>query len=174
MIRLSDLADALLLLARADEGQLIPQMGAVDIADFLGDVADRWQTLVEARGLALDLDLPETGSARADPVLIARLFDNLLDNACRYTPPGGAITLEAHSDPEGWHLSVSNPGSAIDPELRDSIFERFKRGDPARTRETGGAGLGLALCQTIARLHGGAVRLDQPAPEVTRFTLDLP
>ena len=174
VIRLSDLADALMLLARADEGQLIPQMGAVDIADFLGDVADRWQTLVEARGLALDLELPETGSARADPVLIARLFDNLLDNACRYTPPGGSITLEAHSDPAGWHLSVSNPGSAIDPELRDSIFERFKRGDPARTRETGGAGLGLALCQTIARLHGGAVRLEQPAPEVTRFTLDLP
>ena len=174
VIRLSDLADALLLLARADEGQLIPQMGAVDIADFLTDVADRWQTLVEARGLTLDLDLPETGSARADTVLIARLFDNLLDNACRYTPPGGSITLEAHSDPHGWHLSVSNTGSAIDPELRDSIFERFKRGDPARARETGGAGLGLALCQTIARLHGGAVRHEQPSPKLTRFTLDLP
>jgi signal transduction histidine kinase len=174
VVRLSELADALLILARADEGHLALQADSVDVADFLADVAARWQAVVETRGLTLELDLPDEGVVQADQMLLARLFDNLMDNACRYTPPDGSISLAAGADPSGWHLSVSNTGVGIAPELRDEIFERFKRGDRSRTRETGGAGLGLALCQTIARLHGGAVRLEQPSPNVTRFTVDLP
>jgi len=105
---------------------------------------------------------------------MGRLFDNLLDNACRHSRPGGTIALAAASDASGWRLSVANTGSAIAPELRGEIFERFRRGDPARKRETGGAGLGLALCQTIARLHGGAVGLEEPDDDWTRFTVELP
>ena len=174
VIRLSELADTLLTLARADAGHLAVQMGDVDVADFLADVVDRWQAMLETRGLTLELDLPDQGVVRGDHLLLARLFDNLMDNACRYTTPDGSISLAADSDHSGWHLSVSNTGVGIAPELRDEIFERFKRGDPSRTRETGAAGLGLALCQTIAHVHGGAVRLDQPLPQVTRFTVDLP
>ncbi|MFI5285491.1 MAG: sensor histidine kinase [Candidatus Dormibacteria bacterium] len=173
VVRLTELAEALLMLARADEGQLALQADAVDVADFLADIAARWQSLIETRDLTLELDLPDQGRVHADQLLLTRLFDNLMDNACRYAPSGGAICLSANSDPWGWHLSVSNTGSGIAPELHDEIFERFKRGDPSRTRETGGAGLGLALCQTIARLHGGAVRLEQPS-HVTKFTVDLP
>ena len=174
VIRLSALTETLLVLARADEGQLALQKEPIDVADFLGDVAARWQATVEARGLVLELDLPDEGVVSADQMLLARLLDNLVDNACRYTPSGGAISLAARSDTAGWHLSVSNPGPGIPPGLRDHIFERFKRGDRSRARETGGAGLGLAMCQTIAELHGGKVRLEEPAAGVTRFTVDLP
>jgi signal transduction histidine kinase len=174
VIRLSELADTLLILARADDGNLVLQKGSIDVADFLSDTAARWQAMAETHDIALELELPEDGAVAADQVLLMRLFDNLLDNACRYTPPGGSISLAAQLDPGGWHLSVSNTGAGIPVELREEIFERFKRGDASRTRETGGAGLGLALCQTIARLHGGEVRVEQPWPLITRFAVDLP
>lgn len=174
VIRLSDLAETLLMLARADEGQLVVHDDSVDVADFLGDLAARWQAIVETRGLCFELDLPDEGAVQADQLLLARLFDNLLDNAFRYSQPGGAISLAARPARSGWELSVSNTGTGIPLELRDVIFERFKRGDPSRTRETGGAGLGLALCQTIARLHGGTVRLEVPGAGITRFTVNLP
>ena len=149
--------NALLILARADEGHLAIQAEAVDVADLLADVAARWQAVVETRNVNLEMELPDQGVVQGDPMLLARLLDNLMDNACRYTPARGSIWLAAEPDESGWHLSVSNTGAGIAPELRDEIFERFRRGDPSRTRETGGAGLGLALCQTIARLHGGVV-----------------
>lgn len=174
VIRLSELTGTLLMLARADEGQLAVQADSVDVADFLADLAARWQAMVETRGLTLELDLPDEGVVQADQLLLARLFDNLLDNACRHTSSSGLIVLAGHSDASGWHLSVSNTGSGIPAELRNEIFERFKRGDQSRTRETGGAGLGLALCQAIARLHGGRIRVDEETPRVTRFTVDLP
>jgi two-component system heavy metal sensor histidine kinase CusS len=174
VVRLSELSDALLLLARADHGELVVQRDSVDVADFLGMLAARWQAMAEQCGLTIELQLPDDGEVSADPVLLGRLFDNLLDNACRYTPRGGTVTLAGAFDATWWQLSVANTDSPIDPELRREIFERFRRGDPARQRETGGAGLGLALCQTIARLHGGAVRLDDSDGQRTRFTVELP
>jgi two-component system, OmpR family, heavy metal sensor histidine kinase CusS len=174
VVRLSELSDALLMLARADHGQLVAQRASLDVADFLADLAARWQAIADGHGLTIELDLPDDGTVEADPVLLGRLFDNLLDNACRYSPSDGMITLAARSAPSGWRLSVANTGATIAPELRDEIFERFRRGDPARQRETGGAGLGLALCQTIARLHGGTVRLDASDDDRTRFTVELP
>jgi len=174
VVRLSELSDALLLLARADHGELVAQRASVDVADFLSELADRWQTVVESHGLCIELDLPDDGAVDADPVLLRRLFDNLVDNACRYAPTGGTIALAGTQEASGWRLSVANSGSSIAPELRGEIFERFRRGDPARQRGTGGAGLGLALCQTIARLHGGVVRLDEPDGEHTRFAVELP
>lgn len=174
VVRLSELSDALLLLARADHGQLVPHRSSIDVADFLSELADRWQAMAEGKDLSIELELPEEGALDADPMLIGRLFDNLLDNACRYSRPGGTIVLGAARDARGWRLNVANTGSSIAPALRDEIFERFRRGDPARNRETGGAGLGLALCQTIARLLGGAVRLEEADGDWTRFTVELP
>jgi len=174
VVRLSELSDALLLLARADHGQLVAQRSSLDVADFLADLAARWQAMAESLGLSIELELPDDGIVDADPVLLGRLLDNLLDNACRYSRSGGIVTLSAAATASRWVLSVSNTGPTVAPELRDQIFERFRRGDPSRQRETGGAGLGLALCQTIAGLHGGSVRLDEPDGRATRFLVELP
>ncbi len=174
VVRLSELSDALLLLARADHGQLVVQRSSLDVADFLADLAARWQAIAESSGVSIELELPDDGVVDADAVLLGRLLDNLLDNACRYSGAGGVVTLSAVATPSNWVLSVSNTGSTVAPELREQIFERFRRGDPSRQRETGGAGLGLALCQTIAGLHGGSVRLDDLDSRETRFLVELP
>ena len=174
VIRLSELSDALLLLARADHGELVAQRATIDVADFLSELAARWQAMAEGHDLSIELDLPDEGVVDADPVLLGRLFDNLFDNACRYSPRGATIALAAQSDAGVWRLSVANTGASIAPDLRGEIFERFRRGDPARQRGTGGAGLGLALCQTIAHLHGGSVRLDEIDEDTARFTVELP
>lgn len=102
VVRLSKLSDALLLLARADHGELVAQRGSIDVADFLSELADRWQAMAEGHGLSLELELPDEGSLDADPVLLGRLFDNLLDNACRYSPAGGTIALVGAPDASGW------------------------------------------------------------------------
>jgi signal transduction histidine kinase len=147
---------------------------SVDVADFLSELAARWQAMAEQRGLSIELQLPDEGVVSADPVLLRRLFDNLLDNACRHAQRGGTVTLAGDCDASSWRLSVANTGAPIDPELKNEIFERFRRGDPARQRETGGAGLGLALCQTIARLHDGVIRLEETDGRGAHFTLELP
>ncbi len=172
VVRLSGMAETLLLLARADEDQLVVLRSPVDVADFLGDVAARWQAMAEERGLTLELELPEGGTLQADPLLLGRVLDNLLDNACRHASTGGWVALSGRRCSSGWLLIVSNSGPAIPAELRGEIFERFRRGDTARTPGAGGAGLGLALCRAITRLHGGDVHLDE-GPD-TRFVVELP
>ena len=137
-------------------------------------VPARWRRVAAPADLPVDLGLPDAALTEAEPLLIGRLFDTLWDTACRYTPAGGSLGLAGKPlIPTGWVLSVSNTGEMIAPDVRGEIFERFRRGDPARQRETGGAGLGLALCQTIARLHGGIVRLDEPDGLTTRFSVEL-
>ena len=110
VVRLSELSDALLLLARADHGQLIPHRSRLDVADFLSELAARWQAMAEGKDLTIELDLPDAGALDGDPVLMGRLFDNLLDNACRYSRPGGAIVLSAACETIGWRFSVANTG----------------------------------------------------------------
>ena len=174
VIRLGDMSNALLMLARADEGQLTANKATVDVADFVGDAAARWQVVISEHALVLKLDLPEEGTLNGDAMLLARLIDNLIDNACRYTPRHGWIALSAVRISGRWQMSVTNSGDRINPELQLHIFDRFRRGDPARGRGTGGAGLGLALCRTIVGLHDGAIWLDDSTPEATRFVVELP
>ena len=171
--QLSRTAEQLLLLARADAGvlQLHPQ--DLDLPDLLEGIVDRWRPTALDRGLLLESELPLEGEVQADPELLRRLLDNLLDNALRHTPAGGSVRLSATTDGRDWRISVEDTGPGIAPELRPRLFERFARADPARGRETGGAGLGLSLCVAIAGAHGGAIALDD-APAGARFVVLLP
>jgi signal transduction histidine kinase len=109
-----------------------------------------------ARGLALteahDAALP---MIEADGDLVSQALRNLIDNALRYAPPGAAVTVAARLEGEGVRLAVSNTGEGIAPEDLRRIFERFYRGEKSRSRETGGAGVGLSIVREIARAHGG-------------------
>jgi heavy metal sensor kinase len=173
--RMGRLADQLLLLARADSGSLAPRFERIDLSDLLEETVDRWHSLAGSRGVRLALEPPPTGLLWADPQLLRRLVDNLLDNAVRHSPDGADVLLAAGRDGERWRLEVADAGAGVPAEIRGSLFERFTRGDPARGRETGGAGLGLALCAVIAELHGGSIRLASPngPPPGAHFVVEL-
>jgi len=97
------------------------------------------------------------GFVRADPDLLAQAIGNLLDNAAKYTPPGGDVAIEISPIGGEIRVAVSNSGEGIASEDLPFIFERFYRGDKSRSRDSGGAGIGLAIVKEVAGLHGGTV-----------------
>lgn len=173
--RLTRMAEQLLLLARADAGVLRPSPAELDLPDLLEGIAERWRPAAHERGIDLESSLPLDGEIRADPELLRRLLDNLLDNALRHTPSGGTVRLSVQTAGGGWRIAVEDTGAGVPPELRPRLFERFARADPARGRGTGGAGLGLSLCAAIAAVHGGVIALEDPAGGTgARFVVSLP
>jgi heavy metal sensor kinase len=162
--RLSRIADQLLLLARVDAGALDGSFHSVDLPDLLEETVDRWRSIASERGVSLQTEIPPAGNVEADQALLSRLFDNLLDNAIRYTPSQGEVRVQASRENGTWRIAVSDSGPGMGPVVREHIFERFYRGDSARGRTSGGAGLGLSLSQAIAKMHGGAIHVDGVGP----------
>jgi len=171
--RLSRMVEQLLLLARDDAGALHPQRQELDVSDILEEAASRWRPLAQEGGVRVVTELPPDGTLSADPDLLQRLLDNLIDNAIRYTPRGGVVELLCLRSSEDWEIEVRDSGPGIPVSLRPTLFDRFTRADEARGRETGGAGLGLSLCAVIARLHRGTIVLGQSA-NGTRMVVRLP
>jgi heavy metal sensor kinase len=159
--RLSATADQLLLLARADAGVLLPALQPVDLADLVDETVERWRALARVRQVRIEADVAHEGAMMADPLLLRRLLDNLIDNAVRHTPHGGGVRVALEGTVDTWTIVVSDSGPGIPREQRPALFERFTRGDSARGRETGGAGLGLALARVIAAAHRGDITLDE-------------
>jgi signal transduction histidine kinase len=168
------MVDQLLMLARADAGALQPARTNLDVADFLHETAARWRPMADRRHVKLDVDAPDSGSVSADPDLLRRVMDNLLDNATRHSPAGTAVRLTGVPAPGGWTIEVRDQGPGIPPAARDALFERFARAEDARARDGGGAGLGLALSRAIAETHGGSLQLADPNGRGATFRLFLP
>jgi heavy metal sensor kinase len=183
--RLSHLVDDLLNLARADAGHVKLQTHDFYLNDLLADCCRSVQALAAARQIAVECRGPEDIQFRGDEELLRRLVMNLLDNAIRYTPPGGKVeaVLEAFSNAtqgssvnqgNGVRIRVSDTGMGIVPEAVPHIFERFFRADKARSRQDGGFGLGLAIVKWIAESHNGVVDLNTKPGAGTAFTVTLP
>jgi heavy metal sensor kinase len=173
--RLSVIADQLLTLARAEAGALVPDAQAVDLGDLVDETVERWRPLARGKRVSLRAEVVDEGAVIGDPHLLRRVLDNLLDNAVRHSPAGGAVTVRLRRDGASWRLAVADSGPGVAPAVRGTLFERFTRGDEARGRDTGGAGLGLALCRAIATVHGGSVSLlDTPPGSGATFELTLP
>ncbi|HEX3630553.1 MAG TPA: ATP-binding protein [Candidatus Dormibacteraeota bacterium] len=167
------MADQLLILARADAGALRPATVALDVADFLHESGARWRPVAEQQGVGIEVDAPDSGSVSADPDLLRRVIDNLLDNAIRHSPVGTAVELTGSRTSDGWQIDVHDHGPGIPSAARRSLFERFARSDASRPRDGGGAGLGLALSRAIAEAHGGSLRLAGQPGDGATFRLVL-
>ena len=173
--RLSRTADQLLLLARADAGELRAVKSKVDVPDLVEEAVDRWRSVAGTKSLKLVAEAPSTGVIEADRYLLGRLLDNLMDNAVRHTPAGGRVTVTAANGPGGWKLMIVDTGPGIPPEARDKVFDPFFRTDSSRERSAHGAGLGLSLCAAIAHVHGGRIEIsDSGAAGGTTIVLSLP
>jgi two-component system sensor histidine kinase BaeS len=150
-----------------------------DVADLARDALARVEPLAAAQGVALVKGAPsDLPMVSVDPNRLGQALFNLLDNAVRYTPPGGTITLTAGCDgrpPHVW-LAVQDTGEGIPPEHLPHVFERLYRTDPARSQAAGGAGLGLAIVRAIVKAHGGRVNAESDGVpgQGSIFTIRIP
>lgn len=172
--RLSRLVDDLLNLARADSGHARLQVSEFYFNDLLAECCRSIESLAGARRIELECRAGEDAPYRGDEELLRRLVVNLLDNAIRYTPPGGKVTAALDAQAHEVRVQVSDTGIGIAAEAAPHVFERFFRADKARSRQDGGFGLGLAIVKWIAELHNGGVELASNAGTGSTFTVTLP
>ena len=172
--RLSRLVDDLLNLARADAGRVKLDVHEFYFNELLAECCRSMQTLAAASGIALECRSTGDVQFRGDEALLRRLVINLLDNAIRFTPPGGQVSAVLEADPARVLIRISDTGVGIPPEAAPHVFDRFYRADKARSRQDGGFGLGLAIVKWIAESHNGSVELTHNPGPGTTFTVTFP
>jgi heavy metal sensor kinase len=173
--RMSRTVENLMTLAHADEGQLQLLTTQVDLTDVV-DAAIRSLAPAAATN-RLDLHAEDvTGGppvVEADPHRVHQVLVNFIENAIKYTAPGGEVRVRAWQEGDRAGVTVSDTGPGIPPEARAHVFDRFFRGDRARRRTSGGSGLGLAICREIAEAHGGRVWVESEVGSGSTFSLEL-
>ena len=155
--RLTRIADDLLLLSRGDQGQLRIVPVVVSVRDYLEEIMGHAESRITGHGMTYRVDAPSSLRARIDPDRIRQVLDNLIDNSLRYCPRGSVIEIRAGATDQAFWLEVADSGHGFDPTFLPHAFERFRRSDTSRSREHGGAGLGLAIVSSIVGAHGGTV-----------------
>ena len=173
--RLGLLANDLLTLAQTESGSSTLQLSDIDLLRFLSDLTRDWRKKFSAKRLKAIVDVSdECSTIRADEARLREVFDNLLDNAVKYSNAKGTIRLGADRRDGSIVLSVSDEGIGIGADDLPRIFERFYRVDRARSRELGGTGLGLSIVKHIAQLHGGGVEAVSELGKGTTIRAILP
>ncbi len=170
---LGEIVGDLLTLARADAGERTIALAPVYLDDVAAEAVEAMRTLAEQKRVALEVGRFEEARVTGDAALVRQLLVIVLDNAVKFTPPGGRVTLDVATDDGRASVVVADTGIGIPPEQLPRVFERFYRGDPAR-RETGGAGLGLAIARWIAEAHQARIDLASPPGGGTRVTIVFP
>ena len=171
---LTRLVENLLLLARMEAGEELVESLEVDLAAFLDDLAEPFALLAEQRGIALTVDCGTACAPNGNPMLLRRLFGNLLDNALRYTPAGGRVTLTAERAGDECLVTVADTGIGIDSEALGRVYDRFYRADESRSRDAGGTGLGLSIVKRVVVLHHGRITIESTPGEGTTVRVWLP
>jgi two-component system heavy metal sensor histidine kinase CusS len=168
--RLSGLVDNLLFLARAEaaDRHIKPEM--FDGRTAVEKIVAMYEPIAEEQGVRLTSG--GGGEIYADPMLFSRALNNLLENALRFTPAGGSISISIDAESTASRLSVQDTGSGIPAEHLPRVFDRFYRVDSARSSR--GSGLGLALVKSIVQLHGGTAKIESETDRGTRVTLTFP
>lgn len=162
---------ALLRIAEIEAGSRRSAFAAVDLAPLLTDLAELYGAVAEERGFTFVLQAPPALPMLGDRDMIQQAVANLLDNALKFSPPAGTVRLDARATRNGVEIAVTDQGPGIPAAERAHATERFYRGEAARS--TPGSGLGLALVQAVAQLHGGTLVLADAAPGL-QATLVLP
>ncbi len=172
-LRMKGLVQDLLYLARGDAGQRARPRETVSLTDAVESCVLAFEPVAFEAGLTLDSELAPGLSVLGDGEELRRLGAILLDNACKYCEPGGRITVTLKGG-ERAALTVHNTGEPIPAEAQAHLFERFYRADAARSRETGGYGLGLSIAAAIVEGHRGKIAVHSAPGEGTAFTVTLP
>jgi two-component system OmpR family sensor kinase len=170
--RLEWITRNLLDLSRLDAGLAALDVAGHDAGELIEAVAGAFKAIARAKGIALSIRPPESPlELHCDRARIELALSNLLDNAFKFTPPGGEVEIGAQRDAPGVRLWVRDTGPGIDPADQPHIFERFYRG---RNNCTAGSGLGLAIVQSVVRAHGGQVAVESEPGAGSLFAIALP
>jgi two-component system, OmpR family, phosphate regulon sensor histidine kinase PhoR len=173
--RLQRLVDDLLSLAQLESSHAELEISVVRMDELFDNLIRDWKEKLTGKNLKVIVDLPsETSVLRADGTRLEEALHNLLDNAVKFSPDNGQIRLRGTRSGSNVVLSVADNGIGISKEHLPRIFERFYRGDKARSRELGGTGLGLAIVKHIAQLHGGRVEAESELGRGTTIRIVLP
>jgi two-component system sensor histidine kinase VanS len=172
-LRLEKLINEFFEITRYNTQQIQLTKESVDLYYMLVQVIDEFYPVLSARGNSAVLDAAETLTVYGDSEKLARVFNNILNNAAAYSYPNTKILISAKEAPDKIIIEFKNNGQTIPPGQLSAIFEKFNRLDEARKSDTGGAGLGLSIAEEIVRLHGGEITASSDNETIT-FTVSIP
>ncbi len=172
---LAGLINDLFELSQLETGQVQLLLEPVNLNDLLSDVLETMQAQAGAKGVSLQgIFSQDVPLIQGELAKIQRVMYNLVQNAIRHTPAGGSISLATRLDTKGVQVEVADTGEGIAPEDLPYIFDQFFRGEKSRSRQTGGAGLGLAIAKRIIEAHQGCIWVESQVGQGTRFSFVLP
>ena len=169
--RMGRMISDMLLLAKADNGLVVPNRETVDVAAEVQALFDYYDAVADERGLQLRLE--GGGQVSADRLMLRRALGNLLSNAIRHASANSSVRVSASASTDAISIAVENSGEPIAQEHLERVFDRFFRVDPSRRRSSEGTGLGLAITRSIVLSHGGTISA-RSSGALTRFTIQLP
>jgi heavy metal sensor kinase len=172
--QMSSLIDQLLTLARADAGKEQWNFTEVNLGKLISNLSADVEVLCKEKGLSLQLGKTKDLVVNGDEARLRELFMNLLDNAIRYTPAPGTVSVSFRREGQMAVVAITDTGIGIPAEDIPFIFERFYRVDKSRSRAEGGSGLGLAICRHIAEAHGGKIEVESQVGAGSTFSVWLP
>lgn len=170
--RVLHLLETLLDISAAEAGVLKLNRDTLDVRTLVERAADLYREVAEEKKLTVVLDQPAPAECSADAIRLGQAINNLLDNALKYTPAGGTVTLATTVEPGAVIVTVSDTGPGVPAAERDAIWRRLYRGDSSRSQR--GLGLGLSLVKAIVEAHGGTVAVTDAPRAGARFTVRLP
>ncbi len=171
--RMTRIVTDLFTLAKVDMRQYALQKERIGLRKLLEEALEMWEGAAAANGVKIELEAGDAEVA-ADPVALRRVFMNLVENSVKYNRPGGRVKIRLLSEPGIARVRVEDDGPGIPAEHLPKLFHRFYRVDKARSRERGGAGLGLAICKSFIEAHEGKIGVESVVGKGTTFWVELP
>jgi heavy metal sensor kinase len=173
--RLTELVDSLLTISRADAGRIQLHPAPIAVVGLVREAAGLFEVLIEDKGQRIMISGDEAIWVHGDPIFLRQALVNIIHNAVKFSPSGGIISIGVqHDNPDQVCIEIADSGPGISPEHAEHVFDRFYRVDESRSRDAGGAGLGLSIAQWAVRVHGGRIQVKTAPGEGCVFQILLP
>jgi len=172
--RLTKIVESLLAISRLDAGEAQMERMQFDLADLVATTTEQMRLLAEDKNISLYCDAAREVEVEGDRARLKQVVVNLLDNAIKYTPKGGSINIRVKATKGSAVFDVEDNGIGMPAGALPHVFDRFYRIDKARSRQMGGAGLGLSIVKSICTAHGGWVEVESSEGQGSRFRVELP